>query len=181
MKVTKSVRAVIPCRVLRDDREKEVTNRWDFRKSQYCAGTVDHHLVTGDYTLERFESFFAIERKATVNDFVGSMVRTQFKEELARLSELPHSFVILEFSMEDLCRWPDSSVYSCPEIPKKHYYIRKRLPLAHRGAAFASYFTLKLAYPYVDFIFAGTMGKMVAGNIFKRIIEAYSKEVIKNE
>lgn len=165
MRKTKAVMNTLPCLVLRDQREKEV-NRWEFNKSSYCGGTKDCHLITGDYTLEGFEKYFTIERKASVNDFVGSIASKRFTEELIRMSDLPHAFVIIECSMEDLYNWPSSS--------GQNIWTQKKLPLHHRGAAFAAYLTLKLAYPYVDFTFAGTCGKYLAGNIFKRVIEAYA-------
>lgn len=170
MKKTKAIDLCIPCLVLRDHREREQSNKWEFKPSSYCAGTRDCTLVTGDYTLQGFEKYFTIERKASVNDFVNSIAQKRFKEELIRMSDLPHAFVILEFCMEDLDLWPKSS--------GKSPYVQSKLPLRQPGAALAAYLQLKLAYPYVDFTFAGSLGKMLASSIFKRIIEAYAKEVV---
>lgn len=169
MRRTKAVTSILPCLVLRDRREREETDKWEFRRSAYCAGTQDIHMATGDYTLKGFEAHFAIERKGTVKDLVQSMVAPRFKEELMRMSALPHSFVIMEFGLEDLRDWPVSS--GCG------YGVQRKLPLRHRGAAMAAYLGLRLGFPEIDFIFAGTCGKLMAGNIFKRIIEAYAAEI----
>lgn len=170
MKKTKAIEQVLPCLVLRDDREKVETDRWEFPPTEFCAGTKQCRLTTGDYTLEGFESFISIERKASVYDFVTSMSKGRFKEELDRLTEIAHGFVILEFEMDDLYRWPASHT--------SNQYVLNKLPLRHPGAALASYLQLKLTYPHIDFIFAGpTLGKKIAGSIFKRIVEAYAKRV----
>lgn len=171
MKLTKAVKECVPCVVLRDVREVGKPKAWDFPSSSFCAGVSDVTLMTGDYTIRGFEEYVSIERKGDVNDFVNSMATKRFKEELSRMSDVAHAFVVLEFPMEDLENWPMSS--------GKNPWIQKKLPFQTRGAATSAYLELKLGYPYVDFTFAGSCGRKLAGSIFRRVVEAYAKEVIK--
>lgn len=171
MRKTKAIEACTPCLVLRDQQEKDVVKMWDFPASDFCAGTREVHLATGDYTIEGFEKYVVIERKGTVDDFVNSMGKKRFKAELVRMSQFRHAFVVLEFPIEELERWPASCL--------KNPWIKQKQPFQHRGAAFAAYVNLKMTYPYVEFVFAGSCGKRLAGSIFRRVIEAYAKEVVK--
>jgi DNA excision repair protein ERCC-4 len=63
-------------------------------------------LATGDYSIKGFESVIAVERKE-LNDLIGCLMgagRDRFERELARGAALPHFFVAIEASMEDVAK-----------------------------------------------------------------------------
>lgn len=173
MRRTRAIEAMLPYTVLRDDREKAgygwewvAANTWDGRP--LCAGTRIKRLPTGDYTLAGLESILCIERKGAVTEFVGNMVDPAFENELVRMAQFRHPWVILEFGMTHLMTWPDSS-----RLPP---YKRMKLPLAREGAALSRFVELRLKYPHVHFEFAEFYGKEVAESLFKRVIETYASQ-----
>lgn len=171
MRKSKAITSCLPIIVKRDDREKE-GHGWIFNKTQFCAGTEIHHLKTGDYTLEGFEKYLTIERKESVTEFVGNLSNKCFKNELIRMADIEKSFVLLEFEFADLINWPDSSGIHDRKI-------LAQLPLLHPQSALTKFLELKLEYPYVDFQFVGNHGKILAGSIFKRVIERYARFIEK--
>lgn len=152
--------------VIRDTREKEGQG-WQFRasaankKGSLCLGTERIKLDTGDYTLEHFEDFLCIERKGSIAEFAGNTVQERFERELERMKEYKYAFVILEFTMEELIKFPTGT----------------RLPARVKKKIMRGNFILKrfleftIAYSNVHFLFCGDKGKQVCESIFKRIME----------
>lgn len=155
-------------KVIRDVQEKK--GYWEFQKSKYCDGVIDQHLLTGDYTLEGFEDIFALERKASTGELAGNVCTKQFVNELKRADrDLKHFFVICEFSLDDVMRFPYGS-----GIPKG---VWNRLKIT-------SHLLLKRIVEFelehnVTFVFCGNAdnAKEFASSVFKRMIEKYGNEI----
>lgn len=145
-------------RVIRDTRE-QAGQGWLFEEGPNCGGTTIQTLKTGDYTIEGFEKALCIERKGTVGEFAQNIVQKRFINELERMRTFAHSFVILEFTLDDLLAFPANS-----GIPK---FLWKKLRISN-------WFILKkltefqLMYP-TKFILAGINGREVAASIFKEV------------
>ena len=159
--------------VVRDTREKEEKGWW-FTPSERCAGTQEEKLDVGDYSIRGLEKFVTIERKGSVAEFCGNLTQARFvapydakkklsrQSEFVRLEAVTHPFLILEFDIDDLLRYP--YIDAIPNRVRR--YIRFKGP-----AAFKKVIELQMQYR-THIIFAGkSRGKDVAASIFKRIIE----------
>lgn len=148
--------------VVRDTREQI---GWTFPASPYCAGTILKALKTGDYSLVGLENVFVVERKKSVAEFAKNMLEARFEREMQRLEGFPHAFIVCEFTMDDIQRWPLGSGLP-PKVAQRmritKYFIMKRLMDFH------------VQYK-VKFIFAGIHGEAVMSSLFKRISETYGK------
>lgn len=81
-------------------------------------------LDTGDYSLRGYEAVFTVDRKATVSELAGNLTTKRFKNELERMAKIPHSFLLLEFSFDDILRFPYGS-----DIPRKRWrYLKVKAP-----------------------------------------------------
>jgi hypothetical protein len=159
--------------IVRDTREKELKGWW-FTPSERCAGTQEEKLDVGDYSIKGLEKFFTIERKGSVAEFCGNLNQARFvgeyvpdkplnkQSEFVRLEAITHPFIILEFDVDELIRYP--YIEGIPARVRR--YIRFKGP-----AAFKKVIELQMKYK-TTIIFAGkNRGKDVASSIFKRIIE----------
>lgn len=147
--------------VIQDTREKERPGKWHFSVSDYCNGTIEQTMKTGDYTLLGFENDFILERKGKLSEFATNINEARFTRELERLEEFKYPFLLLEFSMGDVMQWPLNS-----GIPKdKIHLIRttKHFILLKMNEILVKYKT--------KIILAGKDGQMVAASLFKRIVE----------
>lgn len=113
--------------IIKDTREKE---GWNFMKTDYCDGMISKALKTGDYTLEGYENIICIERKKSPEEVsmnVGKE-RVRFNNEIKRMADFKHSFIICEFSCADLLGFPANS--SMPKYKRLkikmtgHYILR---------------------------------------------------------
>ena len=77
---------------------------------------ANRKLDAGDYSLEGLENVFAIERKKSVNEIANNIVESRFKDAIARLSQLKHSFLLLEFNMDSVLSYPIGS-----DLPRKYW------------------------------------------------------------
>jgi ERCC4-type nuclease len=75
--------------------------------------TSKKKLDTGDYTIEGYETLLCIERKYSISEFVNNMTEKRFVDVLTRMSSYKYSFIIMEFSFEDIINFPVGS-----SIPK---------------------------------------------------------------
>ena len=100
--------------VIRDTRERE---GYHFSKFDKCQGMVVRKLDTGDYTLLGLEDKICIERKGCVEEVAINFgkKKKQFLAEIERMKEFPHKFILLEFSLEDLMKFPEDT-----RIPNKN-------------------------------------------------------------
>jgi ERCC4-type nuclease len=94
--------------VIKDTREQ---NGYYFPTSLYCNGCVDHKLDTGDYTIQGLEDKLCIERKGCVEELAINLghKKHQFMAEIERMKSFPHKYLILEFSISDLVKFPDET------------------------------------------------------------------------
>lgn len=95
-------------RVIKDTREQD---GWFFSEYDKCSGMDVKTLHTGDYTIAGFEDVVCIERKACVSEIAGNLGKKKgaFNAEIERMKDYAFSFIICEFSMEDLLNYPDGS------------------------------------------------------------------------
>lgn len=66
-------------------------------------------LDTGDYSIAGMEDVICIERKKSVSEFANNIVESRFKDVIQRLQTIKYSFVLLEFSLVDVLRYPQGS------------------------------------------------------------------------
>lgn len=76
--------------------------------------TASKKLDTGDYSIEGLENLVAIERKKSVSEFANNITESRFKDVILRLSSIKHSFLLMEFDLEDILIYPVGS-----NVPKK--------------------------------------------------------------
>ena len=96
----------IKYKVIRDTREQ---NGWTFMSSKACEGTLSGALKTGDYSIEGYEELLTIERKGSIAELANNLVEDRFERELERMESFKYAFMILEFSMDDLIKYPKGS------------------------------------------------------------------------
>lgn len=130
--------------------------------------TSKKKLDTGDYSIEGFESLFTIERKRSVSEIATNLSENRFKDVLNRLSKIPHSFMLMEFSIEDIYAFPVGS-----DIPKRMWdkikisgnYIMKCLMEAQINHN-------------IHIVFCGdsSTAERTAVGIMKRIYEKYGNQ-----
>jgi DNA excision repair protein ERCC-4 len=94
--------------VIKDTREQD---GWFFSPYDKCEGMEIGTLHTGDYTLKGYEDVVCVERKASVSEIAMNLGRKKkpFQEEIERMRDFPFSFLILEFNMEDVIKYPEGS------------------------------------------------------------------------
>lgn len=81
-------------------------------------------LDTGDYSLEGYESIFTVDRKATVSELAGNLTQKRFRNEMERMSTFKHAYLLLEFSFDDILRFPYGS-----DIPRRRWkYLKVKAP-----------------------------------------------------
>ena len=149
-----------PYRVIRDTREKD-DHGWLFSAKDRCLGTVERGLCTGDYTIEGYEEIFVVERKGSIAEFAKNLVQNRFENELIRLDEFAHPFVVLEFLLADIVNFPQGS--GIPEYKWKYLRLTPQLLM------------LKICELQVKhkakLIFAGEFGQHFVSSLFKRIVD----------
>lgn len=130
--------------------------------------TSKRKLDTGDYSIEGYESLFTIERKKSVSEIANNISESRFRDVLERMSKIPHSFILMEFNLDEIYSFPVGS-----DVPKKMWdklkisgnYIMKYLIEA------------QLKYN-IHILFCGdpSNAEKVAVSIMKRIYEKYGKK-----
>jgi len=94
-------------KIIIDTREKMP---WSFAGIESTCTKLD----TGDYAIEGLEDKLCIERKRNVSEVAENVTADRFENELKRMSEYPHAFLVLEFSVDDIMRYPAGS-----SVPKR--------------------------------------------------------------
>jgi ERCC4-type nuclease len=89
-------------KIIRDTREK--VGKWEFADAEIIV----RKLESGDYSLDGLEDKVCIERKKSVTEMAINLGSdwTRFKKELERMKSIPFSYIICEFSLEDLLKFP---------------------------------------------------------------------------
>ena len=99
--------------IIKDTREKD---GWNFEFYDNCKGVEIRGLKTGDYTVEGLEESLCIERKASTAEISTNLgkERKRFEAELERMSKFSFSYILCEFSCENLMEFPKNSTIPYP-------------------------------------------------------------------
>jgi len=94
--------------VIKDTREQD---GYHFSKFNTCDGMIEQKLDTGDYSIAGLEDKICIERKGCVEELAINLGQKKhaFLNEIARMASFPHKYIVLEFSLEDLIKFPDET------------------------------------------------------------------------
>jgi ERCC4-type nuclease len=93
--------------IIVDTREQQP---WSFENYSIANRKLD----TGDYSVEGLETLLAIERKKSINEIANNIIEPRFKDVIDRLSKIKHSYILLEFDLENVLSYPIGST-----LPKK--------------------------------------------------------------
>ena len=150
--------------VIKDTREKD---GWFFSEYNRCAGMDIGTLHTGDYTIKGFEDVVCIERKACASEIAMNLGRKKkaFQAEIERMRDYEFSFIVCEFSMEDVLKFPEGS-----RVPRQ----------ARSNVRITGKYLLKCLMEFqiwydTKIIFCGNKGNafLVCDSIFKRLNELF--------
>jgi ERCC4-type nuclease len=94
--------------VIKDTREQQ---GYFFGAYQSCLGMVEQKLDTGDYTIQGLEDKVCIERKSSVEELAINLGQKKyaFLDEIERMKNFEHKFLVLEFTLEDLAEFPKNT------------------------------------------------------------------------
>ncbi len=133
--------------------------------SEDCEGMVVGTLPTGDYSLPGLENEFAIERKGSSGEFAQNIVQERFKDELLRLDSFRFPFLVLEFSMDDIMRFPENS-----GVPKSKWHELRIKP----NFILSCLLSIETKYK-TKVVLAGKYGMNTAQYLFKKMADHYGK------
>lgn len=148
-------------RIIVDTREQQP---WSFEDYSTSIAKLD----TGDYSIEGLEDIICIERKKSVSEVANNITESRFKDVINRLKEIKYPFVLLEFDLYDVLRYPVGS-----NVPKRMWSKIRISP------AFIMKNILDLELKHnIHVIFCGdeVNASKLAGMIFKRMYYHISKE-----
>src|SRR6056300_1328138 len=154
-----------PFTVIKDTREQD---GYFFSEFNTCAGMIEQKLDTGDYSIVGLEDKVCIERKGCVEELGINLGQKKypFMNEIARMEPFPHKFIVLEFSLEDLIKFPEDT----------------RIPIKNKSAVkITGRYMLKCLiefqmYNNIHVLFCGDKHNafLAVSSIFKRINEMYT-------
>jgi ERCC4-type nuclease len=154
-----------PFTVIKDTREQD---GYFFSEFNTCAGMIEQKLDTGDYSIVGLEDKVCIERKGCVEELAINLGQKKypFMNEIARMEPFPHKFIVLEFSLEDLVKFPKDT----------------RIPIKNKSAVkITGRYMLKCLiefqmYNNIHVLFCGDKHNafLAVSSIFKRINEMYT-------
>ena len=151
--------------VIKDTREQE---GYYFSKFNTCAGMIEHKLDTGDYSIQGLEDKICIERKGCVEELAINLGQKKhaFTNEIERMSPFPHKYIVLEFSAEDLLKFPQDT-----RIP-----VKSKASLKITGKYMLKCLVEFELYNDVHILFCGDKRTafLIVSSIFKRINEMYT-------
>lgn len=160
-----------PYTVIKDTREQK---GWTFdahvpdRRPPRCVGMIVDTLQTGDYSLVNYTDILTIERKADFSELWGNYSaakRKAFEAEMERMSQIKHSYVIIESSFT-----PDIMELSPPQFSKG--VPGKSL------IRWLMYLSVKYG---VNIIPAGACGRKIAQMIFEEVVRVEKDRWIPQE
>ena len=94
-------------KIIVDTREQQP---WSFDFNEIAVAKLD----TGDYSVAGLEEVLCIERKKSVSEIENNIVEKRYKDWTKRMSQYKHKFLMLEFDLDDVYRYP-----RIPDVPKK--------------------------------------------------------------
>lgn len=154
-----------PFTVIKDTREQD---GYYFSAFNTCAGMIEQKLDTGDYTIQGFEDKICIERKGCVEELAVNLGQKKhaFMNEIERMKVFPHKFLIMEFSLEDLVKFPDET-----RIP-----IKNKTSLKITGKYMLKCLFEFQLYNDIHILFCGNKYNafLAVSSILKRINEMYT-------
>lgn len=89
-------------KVIIDTREQQP---WIFERTT----AENKKLDTGDYSVEGYENILCIERKKSVSEIANNITESRFKDVIERMNNYKYAFLILEFNLNDIYRYPIGS------------------------------------------------------------------------
>ncbi len=133
-------------------------------------------LDTGDYSIEGYEDKITIDRKKSVSELaqnLGLKDFPRFQRELIRMKSFEEAYVLCEFSLDDLLRYPEGCPFAARQ--KKKIRVKGKGLLKHTEE-------LEKAYN-VKFIFASDRlnAILVARDIFLAFIKKHNIPYIPSE
>lgn len=155
--------------ILIDNREQKP---WSFRgyKTHHCT------LQTGDYAMaeepqskytdEDLSYKICIDRKGAVSELFTNVTEARFKKEIERMRQFEHAYLILEFTLADILRYPVGS-----NIPKSRWrYLRIKPP-------YVLGFITNLMLEGIHVIFAGDAAnaQRIALSLMKKVYKEAEK------
>jgi len=151
--------------VIKDTREQD---GYFFSNFDTCAGMVEEKLDTGDYSIKGMEDKICIERKGCVEELAVNLGQKKhtFLAEIDRMASFPFKFIVLEFSLEDLIKFPHET----------------RIPVKNKGSLkITGKYMLKCLiefqlYNNVQVLFCGNKYNafLAVTSILKRVNEMYT-------
>lgn len=152
--------------VIKDTREQD---GWFFAPYDKCEGMEIGTMHTGDYTLKGYEDVVCVERKASVSEIAMNLGRKKkpFQEEIERMKDFHFSFLILEFSMDDVLKYPEGS--KVPRAARSKVKVTGKY-LLKCLMEFEIWYNTKI-------IFCGNKQNafLVTNSIFKRLTELFDR------
>ena len=94
-------------KIIVDTREQQP---WSFDFNEIAVAKLD----TGDYSVAGLEEVLCIERKKSVSEIANNIVEKRYKDLTKRMSKYKYKFLMLEFDLDDVYRYP-----RIPDVPKK--------------------------------------------------------------
>jgi ERCC4-type nuclease len=144
--------------IIVDTREQKP---WDLDHRSIASRKLD----TGDYSVEGLENIFAIERKQSVSEIANNITEKRFVDVLERLQKIPHRFILLEFTLNNVLDYPIGST-----VPKKLWSS-----IRITGKYILKYLTeINIKYG-IHTIYCGNRenAEIVALSIMRRMVELY--------
>lgn len=94
--------------IIQDTREKEP---WNFSSFSNCKGQIVSKVDAGDYIIQGKETLITIDRKKSPAELANNlgMYRERFANEMQRMQDFTHRYVICEFPYELLLMFPKGS------------------------------------------------------------------------
>jgi glucosamine 6-phosphate synthetase-like amidotransferase/phosphosugar isomerase protein len=151
--------------VIKDTREQD---GYYFKEYHPFAGMVQAKLDTGDYSIQGLEDKVCIERKGCVEELAMNLGQKKyaFLDEIERMTSFAHKFIVLEFSLEDLVKFPDET-----RIP-----IKNKASVKITGKYMLKCLLEFQLYNNVQILFCGDKyhAFLAVSSILKRVNEMYT-------
>jgi hypothetical protein len=151
--------------VIKDTREQE---GYFFNEFNTCKGMVEQKLDTGDYSILGLEDKICIERKGCIEELAVNLGQKKhaFLDEIERMKTFDHKFIILEFSLEDLLKFPDDT-----RIPNKN-----KSSMKITGKYILKCLMEFQIYDQIQIVFCGNKHNafLLVSSLLKRLNEKYT-------
>lgn len=82
---------------------------YTFPECDWCEGHIVEKLNVGDYSIVGLEDILTVERKASTAEWAQNVIDKRFDRELEKMSQYKYGFIVLEFDMETLLKYPVGS------------------------------------------------------------------------